>query len=88
MADAPKAVTSDCCLLDLSDVECIYIRKAFCASQQALSDFIRDFSRENEHWFKEFLSTISDQHGRRMWVENEGRQCNWDMYVQQYMMML
>jgi hypothetical protein len=88
MSGARKAIVSDPGELNLSDVECIYIRKAFCATQEALSDFIRDFSDENEHWFKEFLSTISDQHGRRMYVENEGPGCTWDMLVQQCMMLI
>jgi hypothetical protein len=83
MADQLRRAQCDSCEIELSDVGRFLIRKAFCASQKALSDFIRDFSRRQAHrtWFQDLLSTISDQHSMRTEMTMEGDGCTWDMYV-------
>jgi hypothetical protein len=86
MAHLRHRVRSDNCVttIESSDVERFLMRKAFCAAQKVLSQFIRDFSHKGEvvNWFEEFLSTVSDQHNRRTVMISEGDGCTWDMYVQ------
>ena len=52
-----------CCELSIADVECIQIRKAFCAAQAGLSDFIRHSAEVNriEGWFDALKASVSRQ---------------------------
>jgi hypothetical protein len=59
--------------LSVEDVECIQIRKAFCAAQTALSDFIRLFAEENEieGWFDILKASVSRHESSRMAAAEE-----------------
>ncbi len=85
MAHQRQRVRSNSCVTEIesSDVGRFLVRKAFCAAQKALSDFIRYLSRQGDvlNWFEEFLSTVSDQHNRRTVMTSEGDDATWDLYV-------
>jgi hypothetical protein len=59
--------------LSVEDVECIQIRKAFCAAQTGLSDFIRLFAKENEipRWFDMLRASVSRRERSRMAAAEE-----------------
>jgi hypothetical protein len=65
----------ECSQLSIEDVECIQIRKAFCAAQIGLSDFIRYFAEVNgiEGWFDALKASVSRQENTRMAAANEDR---------------
>jgi hypothetical protein len=72
----------DCCQLSIADVECLQIRKAFCASQIGLSDFIRWFADANgvDSWFETLKSSVH-RHRRRMTEVVRGQTWVGDMCV-------
>jgi hypothetical protein len=82
--DALPGVAADPCELDLSDIERICVRKAFCAAQKALSDFIRAYSQHHcqDNWFEDFLSLYTVNRNIRIDMRNKGSACTWDMCVQ------
>jgi hypothetical protein len=71
--------------LSVEDVECIQIRKAFCAAQTGLSDFIRIFAQEHEieDWFDILRASVSRRENARMAAAEEnihtwvGDMCVW-----------
>jgi hypothetical protein len=80
----PGELAADPCELDLSDIERICVRKAFCAAQKALSDFIRVYSqhRRQDNWFEDFLSLYTVNRNIRSDMRDKGSACTWDMCVQ------
>jgi hypothetical protein len=56
----PAAHMPISCPLYKAELDSIYIRKAFCASQLALSDFIRYFSARNgiDKWFQALTASV------------------------------
>ncbi len=71
--ERPKPDKLQLSQLSVEDVECIQIRKAFCATQMGLSDFIRLFAKENkiEDWFDILRASVSRRESSRMAAAEE-----------------
>ena len=78
----PAAHMPISCPLYKAELDSIYIRKAFCASQIGLSDFIRWFADANgvDSWFETLKSSVH-RHRRRMTEVVRGQTWVGDMCV-------